>query len=185
MNTNRGERLSRYAHPQRNQLFPDVLDDFNDVAQRAPEKVIAQAMAAAFRADENTPFAPIVANLFRHSDAELRAALVNILVSHVGHETNRVLSNAGLFGFDPESKQVTEGTTTQLSPEAIGVVAAEAEHRDSRIVDEVSALYARHTRVVSKLGAHAVATVMTDIAQRASRDLDLWLTIQSESVRGV
>ena len=62
MNTNRGERLSRYAHPQRNQLFPDVLDDFNDVVQRAPEKVIAQAMAAAFRADENTPFAPIVAN---------------------------------------------------------------------------------------------------------------------------
>ena len=122
MNTNRGERLSRYAHPQRNQLFPDVLDDFNDVVQRSPEKVIAQAMAAAFRADENTPFAPIVANLFRHSDAELRAALVNILVSHVGHETNRVLSNAGLFGFDPESKQVTEGTTTQLSPEGIGVV---------------------------------------------------------------
>jgi hypothetical protein len=99
--------------------------------------------------------------------------------------TKRVLSDAGLFGLDPDSRQITEEMTTQLSPEAIGVIAAEAEQRDSCVVDKISEFYSQHTEVVSKLGAHAVATVMRDIAQRASRDLDLWLTIQSDSVRGV
>jgi hypothetical protein len=185
MNRNRGDPLSCYAHPQRNQLFPNVLDDFNDVVHRAPEDAIAQAMAAAFRTDENTSFAPIVADLFSHSDAELRAALLNILLRNIGFDTNHVLSNAGIFGLDPESRQVIEETMAQFAPEAIEFIAAEAEQRDSRIVDEISALYARHTQVVTELGAHAVVTVLRQIAQRASRDLDLWLTIQSDSVRGV
>jgi hypothetical protein len=185
MKMNRGEPLSRYAHPQRNQLFPNVLDDFNEVVKRAPDEAIAQAMAAAFRTDEDASFAHIVANLFLHSDVELRAELLNILMNHIGRDTKRVLSDAGLFGLDPDSRQITEEMTTQLSPEAIGVIAAEAEQRDSCVVDKISEFYSQHTEVVSKLGAHAVATVMTDIAQRASRDLDLWLTIQSDSVRGV
>ena len=151
MNTNRGEPLSRYAHPQRNQLFPDVLDDFNDIVKRAPEEAIAQAMAAAFRTEENASFADIVADLFSYSDAELRAGVVNILVSYIGRDTKRVLSNAGLFVLDPDSRQVTEEMTTHLSAEAIGVIAAEAEQRDSCVVDKVSAFYARHTAVVSKL----------------------------------
>jgi hypothetical protein len=172
MNTNRREPLSRYVHPQHNQLFPDVLDDFNEVAKRAPKDVMAQAMAAAFRADEKTSFGAIVAKLFLHSDAELRAALLNMLISHVGRDTKRVLTNAGLFGLDPDSRQVSEETTAQLLPEAIGHIAAEAEQRDSRTVDEVSALYARHTQVVRKLGAHAVVTVLTQIAQKtAMQDL--------------
>jgi hypothetical protein len=185
MNTNRGQPLLRYAHPHRNQLFPDVLDDFNDMVKRAPEGVIAQAIAEAFRTDENASFAPIVADLFVHSDTELRAGLLNILVNHIGRDTKRVLSNAGLFGLDPDSRQVAEETTTQLSPEAIEVIAAEAEQRDSGIVDHVSAFYARHTEVVSELGAHAVASVLTQIAQRASKDLDLWLAIQSKSPQSV
>jgi len=111
MNMNRGQPLSPYAHPQRNQLFPDVLNDFNDVVKRAPEEAIAQAIADAFRTDEDASFAPIVADLFLHSDTELRAGLLNILVSHLGRGTKCVLSNAGLFGLDPDSRQVAEETT--------------------------------------------------------------------------
>ena len=182
---NRGDPLSRYTHPQRNQLFPNVIDDFSDVVQRSPEEAIAQAMTATFRTDENASFAPIVADLFLYSDAELRVGLLNILMRYVGRDTIRVLSNAGLFGLDPDSRQVYEETATQLSPEAIGIIAAEAEQQDSSVVDKVSALYAQHTAVVSKLGAPVVATVLAQIAQCASRDLDLWLTIQSDSVRSV
>jgi len=185
MNMNRGQPLSPYAHPQRNQLFPDVLNDFNDVVKRAPEEAIAQAIADAFRTDEDASFAPIVADLFLHSDTELRAGLLNILMNHIGSDTKRVLSNAGLFGLDPDSRQVAEETTAQLSPEAIEVIAAEAEQRDPCVVDKVSAFYSRHTEVVSELGAHAVVSVLTQIAQRASKDLDLWLAIQSKSLQSV
>jgi hypothetical protein len=185
MNTNRGQPLSRYAHPQHNQLFPDVLDDFNNVVKRAPEDAIAQAIADAFRTDENASFAPIVADLFLHSDAELRDGLLNILMGHIGRDTKRVLSNAGLFGLDPDSRQVAEEMITQLSPEAIEIIAAEAEQRDSCVVDQVSAFYAQHTEVVSKLGAQAVVSVLTQIAQRASKDLELWLAIQRESQQTV
>ena len=168
MDTSRREPLSRYVHPQHNQLSPHLLDDFNEVAKRAPKEVIARAMAAAFRADEETSFGAIVAKLFLHSDPELRAMLLNMLMSHVGRDTKRVLSNAGLFGLDPDSRQVSEETTAQLLPEAIGHIAAEAEQRDWRTVDEVGALYAQHTQVVRKLGAHAVVTLLTQIAQESA-----------------
>jgi hypothetical protein len=185
MNTNGRNPLLRYVHPARNELFPDILEDFREVARRAPEEAVAQGIAAAFRSEETGSRAKMVADLFLHSDARQRADLLNILVAFIGENARHALSNAGLFGLDADSRHVTAEWTLELSPEAIGVIAAEAEQQDSRVVDRISAFYAPYSAVVSKLGVPAVLTILTHIAGRASSDVNLWLSVQRGSVRSM
>ena len=185
MKTDRRDALAQYAHPQPNQLFPDVLDDFREVVMRAPEDAIAQGIAATLRSEGTASFAQMVAGLFLHSDGEQRAELLNILVTCIGEDTKHALRNAGLFGLDPDSGQVTAEITMQLSPEAIGGIAVEAKRRDSVVIDRISTFYAQYSAIVSKLDAHAVLRILTHIADRASRDVELWLTVQRDGGKEV
>jgi hypothetical protein len=129
-----GGVLLSYAHPRPNQLFPNILEDFSDLAKTAPAEIIAEGLSAALQSDETASFGHLVADLFLRSDAEQRAGLLNILVEHISESSCGALANAGLFGLTSYASQISSARTMDISPEAVLVMAMEAERRDAAVV---------------------------------------------------
>jgi hypothetical protein len=151
--------------PQRNQLFPNLLDDFSEVARSVPSKTIAHGLAAALRADQSASFGRKVAELFVHSNAELRVRTLNLLLENSSKPTQSSWASAGLFGLVPCMRQIESETAMHIAPEAISVLAEESEQCDPDVVDRISALYAQHPAIVRALGARAISIIMTHIAK--------------------
>src|SRR5438477_120471 len=140
-----GGVLLQYAHPQPNELFPNIEDDFTTLTDRAPKKAIENGLIAAFR-DENTrAFADMVVDLFTHSDAPQRAGLLMVLVPYISRESKTVLADGGLFDFPVGSLQIRPDRMMEISHEAVFLIASEAERRHrSGTIEAVSAFYAYH-----------------------------------------
>src|SRR5215471_6874788 len=62
----------------------DPHEDFCSVAKTAPSQVTADALAHAFRSAQTPAFPEMVSNLFRQSNPEQRAGLLNQLIGSVG-----------------------------------------------------------------------------------------------------
>ena len=62
----------------------DPHNDFQQVAQAAPQDVLASGISQAFRSDQTPPFPEMLASLFGHSDPNQRAALLNRLLGSLG-----------------------------------------------------------------------------------------------------
>src|SRR5688500_8847913 len=78
------EILDRYADRRAENLSSDAEMEFEVVARHAPQEVVSEGLADAFRADQTPPFGDMVAHLFQRPDPEQRAALLNMFVSAVG-----------------------------------------------------------------------------------------------------
>src|SRR5262249_39116906 len=146
--------------------------DFGELVRRAPNEAVVEGIAAAFYAGSLESFADSVRNLFVHSDGALRAELLNILVRSVSRETEDVLSNAGLFGADPASRHVLHELASLVSPDAVTIIAADAQRLDPGVMDEVSRLYAPHTAILINLEARTLSAILMHVA-RICVDLNL------------
>src|ERR1051326_7388657 len=62
----------------------DPHQDFNAVSQAAPPEVVAGGLSQAFRSDQTPPFPQMLANLFRNSDPNQRAGLLNEILGSLG-----------------------------------------------------------------------------------------------------
>src|SRR5262245_38522634 len=62
----------------------DPHEDFRSVAEAAPSQVTADALAHTFRSDQTPAFPQMVSSLFRESNPEQRAGLLNQLLGSVG-----------------------------------------------------------------------------------------------------
>lgn len=167
-----GGVLLSYAHPRPNQLFPNILEDFSELAKTAPAEAIAEGLSAALQSDETASFGDLVADLFLRSDADQRAGLLNILVEHISGSSKAALANAGLFGLTSYANQITLVRIMDISPEAVFAMAMEAEQRDATVVDRVSAFYAHHPAIVRTLGVGVVSVIMTYIANNNRNEYD-------------
>ena len=165
-----GGVLLQYAHARPNQLFPDIEDDFARTIERAPKDVIENGLIAAFR-DENTRIFPdLVVELFTHSDAQLRAELLMVLLPYISRESKAVLADGGLFDFPFGSLHIRPDRMMEISPEAVSLMANEAEQRHrSGTIEAVSALYASHLADVKGLCAGTLILILTSIAAGACR----------------
>jgi hypothetical protein len=159
-----GGILLQYAHPQPNQLFPNIVDDFCEIARNVPSRTIAHGLAAALRADQSASFGRKVAKLFVHSNAKLRVEALNILLENSSKPSQSALATAGLFGLVPCTRQIESETTMQIAPEAISALAEESQQSDPDVVDRIGALYAQHPAIVRVLGVRAISIIMTHIA---------------------
>src|SRR5215813_7426758 len=73
-----GQRGGTAAAPE------DPHNDFQQVAQAAPQDVLASGISQAFRSNQTPPFPEMLASLFGHSDPNQRAALLNRLLGSLG-----------------------------------------------------------------------------------------------------
>jgi hypothetical protein len=168
-----GGLLQQYSGAQGGQASPGVHDDFDRVAQVAPQSAIADGLSAAFRSDQTPPFGQMVSRLFSQSGGQQQAGLLNTLLAAAGPAiVSQVLSRtsgggasglAGLLG-DGQT-QVTPEQAQQIPPEAVEEIAGHAERQDPSVIDQVSNLYARHPTLVKTLGAKALSIALGKVAQ--------------------
>ena len=164
--------LQQYQGAQPNQAPNTVDDDFDNFAQAAPQSAVADGLAAAFRADQTPPFAQMLGGLFRQSNGQQRASILNTLISALGPTViSQILSRsgggsglAGILGGGQQ--QVTPELAEQIPPEAVERVAQEAEQKDPSVVDMISNVYAQHPTLIKTLGGAALTVALAKIAQR-------------------
>ena len=148
-----------------------VHDDFDQVAQAAPQSAIAEGLAEAFRSDQTPPFGQMVAQLFGQSNGQQRAVILNSLIAAAGPAiAAQMLTRGGASGLagilGGGQTQVTPEQAAQISPESVEEIATHAQQQDPSIIDQVSNIYAAHPTLVKTLGGAALAIALARIAQR-------------------
>jgi hypothetical protein len=141
--------------------------DYCEVAKAAPTQVMADALAQTFRSDQTPAFAEMVSHLFRQSDPQQRAGLLNQIIAAIGPAAlANIPGLRGLAGSTGQGESVTPQQASQISAEQVQQAAVHAERNDPSIVDHVSSFYAKHPNVVKALGGTAIAIALQHISRR-------------------
>jgi hypothetical protein len=132
----------------------DPHSDYQQVARAAPPDVVAGGLSQAFRSDQTPPFPQMLANLFGQSDPNQRAGVLNRL------------RNALEPGAAAAGGAVTPQQASQVSPQQVQDMAAQAERRNPSVIDEVSGFYAQHPQAVKAVGGLALTIALQHILKR-------------------
>lgn len=138
----------------------DPHQDFQKVAQAAPQSVVANGISQAFRSDQTRSFPEMLAALFTHSDPNQRAGLLNRLLGTVGPGGISSLPNLGGLSSLVGRGNVTPQEAAQVSPAQIQQLAAHAERQNPSVVDEVSGFFAQHPDVMKAVGGLALTIAL-------------------------
>lgn len=174
-----GGLLQQYGGAQASQAPDTVHDDFDQLAQNAPQSAIADGLAAAFRSDETPAFGQMVAQMFANAGGEQRAGILNTLIRALGPTLlAQVLSQGGGSGgglgglldlLRGGQREVTPEQAEQVSPDDVATIAEHAEQKDPSIIDRVSDFYSAHPTLVKSLGAAALTIALAQIARRQNQ----------------
>lgn len=172
--------LEQYNGARPGQAPDTIDDDFQQVAQTAPQPALADGLAAAFRADETPEFGQMTANLFNNSNPQQQAGLLNMLLRYAGPAVlGKVLGGGGgaaaggggglsdlINIFRGGQQEVTPEVAQQIPPDAVQQIADKAQKEDPSIIDRISDFYAEHPTLVKTLGTAALTIALSKIAQR-------------------
>ncbi|HEX8708058.1 MAG TPA: hypothetical protein VF723_07445 [Pyrinomonadaceae bacterium] len=177
--------LQQYTGAQSAQAPETVHDDFDQVAQRAPQPALADGLAAAFRSEETPPFGQMTANLFANSNPQQRAGILNTLIRYAGPAIlSRFMSGGGSASGGAntggggglsdiinmlrggQQQEVTPEQAARIPPEAVNQIADHAEQQDPSIIDQISNFYSEHPTLIKTLGGAALTVALAKIAQR-------------------
>jgi hypothetical protein len=146
----------------------NAADHFDQVAQAAPQSVMAEGLAAAFRSDQTPAFGNLVSSLFGQSSGEQKAGVLNQLLTAVGPGALTQFAGGGALAslLGGSGNQITSEQAQKVSPELVQQLANHAEKTDPSIVDKASAFYAQHTTLVKTLGGAALSIALAKVAER-------------------
>jgi hypothetical protein len=167
-----GRLLQQYAGASPQQPPGSAEEDFDRFAGAAPEPALAQGVAEAFRSNETPPFAQMVSQLFAHSDGGQRVGLLNTLLGAIGPEVAQRALGPGMSGLGSlfGGGQMTPEQASQIPPEAVEQMAAQAERQNPSVVEWISGFYAQHPALVKTLGAGALTAVLAGLARGQRQD---------------
>lgn len=173
--------LQQYQGAQPDQA-PDTVDnDFDQIAQAAPQPALADGLAAAFRSEQTPEAGQMAANLFNNSNPQQQAGLLNTILRYAGPAIlGRVMAGGGGGGtggggglsdliniFKGGGQQeVTPEMAGQVPPEAVQQAVDQAQKEDPSIIDKISDFYAEHPTLVKTLGTAALTIALAKIANR-------------------
>ena len=86
-------------------------EHFDQVAQAAPQSVIAEGLSAVFRSDQTPAFGNLVSSLFSQSNGDQKAGMLNHLIASVGPGTVAQLAGAGMLA------SLLGGGAKEITPE--------------------------------------------------------------------
>ena len=145
----------------------DPHEDYRNIAEAAPPKVMADALAHTFRSEQTPSFPEMVSCLFRQSSPDQRAGLINHLIGAIGPAALASVPGLNqLAGSAGGGQSVTSQNANQLSAEQVQQAAAHLQRENPSIVDQVSGFYAQHPDVVKALGGAAITIAIQHIARR-------------------
>jgi len=158
--------LKKYSGGAQNTA--NAAEHFDQVAQAAPQGVMAEGLAALFRSDQTPAFANLVSSLFSQSNGEQKAGVLNQLLGSVGPGVLAQMVGGGALAslLGSAGKQITPDQAQNVSPELVQQLASHAEQTDPSIVDKASAFYAQHTTLVKTLGGAALSIALAKVAER-------------------
>lgn len=165
-----GGLLEQYAGMGAAQAPTTVHDDFDQIAQSAPQSALANGLAAAFRSDQTPAFGSMLSQLFGQSNGDQRSGILNSLIATLGPSlVGQFLSRRGASGLggllSGGQTSVTPEQAQQVPTEAIEELATHAEKKDPSIIETISGLYAEHPTLIKSLGAAALTVALAKIAQ--------------------
>jgi hypothetical protein len=149
--------LQKYTGAQPDQGRDTVHDDFDQVAQAAPQPAVADGLAAAFRSDQTPNFGQMTSNLYNNSNPQQRAGLLNTLVKYAGPA---ILSHVMSRGGSNTGGSAGGGLSTLINLFKGG------QQEDPSIIDHISNFYSEHPTLVKSLGTAALTIALAKIAQR-------------------
>ena len=159
--------LKNYSSGQ-TQSTENAAEHFDQVARAAPNNVVAEGLAAAFRSDQTPAFGNLIGNLFSQSSGEQKAGILNHLLASVGPGVLAQVAGSAL------PTRLSSGTGQQVTPdqaqtvptEVVQQLATHAEKSDPTIVDRASSFYAQHSTLVKTLGGAALSIALAKVAER-------------------
>jgi hypothetical protein len=170
-----GSLLQQYASA--NPVNPDQAEnDFDQVAQNAPQAELAQGVTEALRSDQTPPFPQMVGQMFGQGDSGQRAGMLNQLLGGIGPGILSSLAGGALgslFGGQANANaaapRVTPEQASTMTPEQVQQIAEQAEQDNPGIVERMGDFYAQHPQLVKGLGGAALALVLGRMAQDIQR----------------
>ena len=143
----------------------NVHQDFEQVAQSAPQPQLAAGLSEAFRSNQTPPFGQMLGTLFSQSNGQQQAGILNQLLGSLGPAAAGAGALGGLSSLLGGATQVTPQQAQQVSPETVQQLAEQAQTHNPSIVDEAGSFYAQHPTLVKALGAGSLALIMCHMSR--------------------
>ena len=161
-----GNILQQYRGGAQNN--PNASEHFEQVAQAAPQGLIAEGLSAVFHSDQTPAFGNILGSLYSQSNGEQKAGILRHLIASVGPGNLAQLAGGGMLTrlLGGGSREITPQQAENISPELVQQIATHAEKADPSVVDKASAFYAQHTTLVKTLGGAALSIALAKVAER-------------------
>lgn len=155
--------LQQYTGANASSPPPNAQQDFQKVAQSAPQEHLADGLAEAFRSNQTPAFPAMLSSLFSQSNGQQRAGILTQLLGSAGAGSG--LSDR-LSGLLKRGSAVSPEQAQQVSPQEVQQLAEQAHKNNPSIIEEASSFYAQHPQLVSGLGAGALTLIMSHISRR-------------------
>ena len=134
---------------------------FDQVAQQAPQAELGAGLAEAMRSDQTPPFGNMVSQMFGQSSPEQQAGALNQILAALGPAAATALAGGALGRMlSPGQSQITPEQASQLSPDQVREIAAQAEQTHPGVIDQMSQFYAQHSGLIKTLGGAALAIAL-------------------------
>ena len=157
--------LEQYSGAGAGNPPPNVHQDFEQVAQSAPQPQLAAGLSEAFRSSQTPPFGQMLGTLFSQSNGQQQAGILNHLLGSLGPAAAGAGALGGLSSLLGSGTQVTPQQAQQVQPEAVQQLAEQAQRNNPSIIDEAGGFYAQHPTLIKALGAGSLAMIMSHMSQ--------------------
>jgi len=128
---------------------------FSDIAQDAPNDVLAKGITAAFNSDQTPAIGNMVSQLFAQSNGAQQAGMLNQLMTSLGPAVMGSLAGGTLAKvMTPGQAQITPAQASQLTPQ--------------QVQDQLGAFYAEHRGLINTLGGIAATVAMMKMQDHLS-----------------
>ena len=136
-------------------------EHFDQVAQNAPDEVIASGLTHAFQSEHTPSIGDMVGQMFGNSNGQQQAGMLNQILATLGPAAASALAG-GVLGraLAPGSTQITPDQASQLTAEEVQAVVNHAHQTDPGVADSLANFYAQHSTLIKTLGGAALAVAL-------------------------
>jgi hypothetical protein len=137
---------------------------FGQIAEQAPQDVLAKGLSAAFGSKETPAVGNMVGQLFGQSNSVQQAGMLNQLMRALGPMVVAGLASGALAKImKPGQTEITPEQAAKLSPEVVQDVVNQANDSHPGIADQMGEFYAQHKSLIHILGGLAATIALTQM----------------------
>ena len=147
----------------------DSSQQFTQIAQGAPNDVLAKGLAGAFASDQTPAIGNMVAQLFAQSNGAQQAGVLNQLIAALGPAASGGLAG-GVLGrlMTPGQTQITPEQAAQVTPQQVQDIVNHANEVHTGVADQLGQFYAQHRGLINTLGGIAATVAMAKMKDHLS-----------------